>query len=262
MRYLLLLLLICSFSASFAQNDSLNLPKDCGDTEASPYFAHAEVFNPISFKDPIYVELFDVREKKYWSPPLLNTRLRTSGFGVRWGIFHHGIDLALRTGTPVLAAFDGKVKLATGYGGYGNCVIISHDNGLETLYGHLHRITVRIGQKVKAGQMIGKGGSTGYSTGPHLHFEVRYQGYSVNPSLIFDFARKNQIRSAEFLLKPHHFKHYGNPIRPKSYLFHEVGSQETLETISQRYQVSVAQIRQYNRIFDTALKAGQILRIK
>jgi murein DD-endopeptidase MepM/ murein hydrolase activator NlpD len=242
--------------------DSLDLPQNCGDEEASPYFESLEAFNPTKLQNPIPIHLYNIAKKQYWSPPLLNTRLKTSGFGIRWGVFHHGIDLALNTGTPILAAFDGTVKLATAYGGYGNCVIITHINGLETLYGHLSRLRVRVGQKVKAGQMIGRGGSTGYSTGPHLHFETRYKGYSFNPGLIFDFAGKNQMRNEHFFLKPHHFRHYGNPIKPRNYLFHQVGGKDTLHSISQKYAVSITQIKQYNRLFSETLVQGQILRIK
>ena len=132
------------FEFAFAQKekkkqDTLN-QTDCGDEDFSPFFDKEPNFNPVTFQNPIYIELYNVKNKKLWAPPLANTSLKTSNFGVRWGTFHHGIDLALRTGTAVFAAFDGVVKLSQYYGGYGNCVIISHDNGLETLYGHLSNV--------------------------------------------------------------------------------------------------------------------------
>jgi len=98
--------------------------------------------------------------------------------------FHTGVDLAAPEGTPVAAAADGIVLAVGGTaGGYGNYVILAHGGGLETLYAHLQRSTVALGQKVTAGALIGYEGSTGFSTGPHLHFEVRLDGAVVDPAL-------------------------------------------------------------------------------
>lgn len=99
----------------------------------------------------------------------------TSGFGLRWGRMHNGIDIANRIGTSVVAAADGTVKWAHYVDGYGNTVLLSHQiNGrtYETLYAHLDKISVKVGQKVNQGMEIGKMGNTGFSTGPHLHFEI------------------------------------------------------------------------------------------
>ena len=93
-----------------------------------------------------------------------------SRFGTRRGRAHQGVDLPLRTGTPVYAAFDGRVRASVYNSGYGNLVIIRHENGLETYYGHLSKREVEVGDWVHAGDEIGLGGSTGRSTGPHLHF--------------------------------------------------------------------------------------------
>ena len=98
-----------------------------------------------------------------------------SPFGPRRRRRHQGVDLPLHTGDPVYAAFDGKVRLSKYHRGYGNLVIIRHENGLETFYGHLSRREVEPGDWVRAGEVIGLGGSTGRSNGPHLHFETRYQ---------------------------------------------------------------------------------------
>ena len=123
--------------------------------------------------------------------PLEGTMRITSNYGyrARYRREHKGIDLALRTGDDVRAAFDGKVRIR-GYerGGYGNYIVIRHPNGLETVYGHMSRCIAQEGQIVKAGEVIGKGGSTGRSTGPHLHFETRFLGIDINPALIIDFS--------------------------------------------------------------------------
>ncbi|WP_158829624.1 M23 family metallopeptidase [Mucilaginibacter lacusdianchii] len=95
--------------------------------------------------------------------------------------FHPGLDFKGQMGDQVKCTASGKVIFTGRAGGYGNCVRIRHINGIETWYGHLSRITVREGQKVSVGEMVGKVGSTGRSTGPHLHYEVRRDGKPVNP---------------------------------------------------------------------------------
>ncbi len=110
-----------------------------------------------------------------------------SKFGYRRGRRHQGVDLPYATGTPVPATFSGKVRISDYVGGYGNLVVIRHANGLETFYGHLSKRNVNAGDWVSAGDIIGLGGSTGRSTGPHLHFETRYRGAAFDPSWLIDF---------------------------------------------------------------------------
>jgi murein DD-endopeptidase MepM/ murein hydrolase activator NlpD len=105
----------------------------------------------------------------------------TSEYGRRWGRLHAGIDIAAPSGTPIGAAVAGTIIYAGWQSGYGNVVIISHGGGLSTLYGHQSRLGTSLGQVVGAGQTIGYIGSTGHSTGPHLHFETRYGGVARNP---------------------------------------------------------------------------------
>ena len=123
-----------------------------------------------------------------------------SRFGIRRGRRHQGVGLPLKTGTPVVAAFDGRVRASTYSKGYGNLVIIRHENGLETFYGHLSKREVEVGDWVRAGDEIGLGGSTGRSTGPHLHFETRYQGYAFDPEWIADYET-GELRKNVFVLR-------------------------------------------------------------
>lgn len=123
-----------------------------------------------------------------------------SPFGIRRGRRHMGVDLPLVTGDPIYATFAGKVRMSKYYAGYGNLVVLRHENGLETFYGHLSKRNVDVGDWVEAGQVIGLGGNTGRSTGPHLHFEVRYQGFAFDPQWMIDFE-SGDLRSRLFVLK-------------------------------------------------------------
>jgi murein DD-endopeptidase MepM/ murein hydrolase activator NlpD len=106
-----------------------------------------------------------------------------SGFGLRWGRMHEGIDIAASSGTPIRAAAAGTVIHAGWLGGYGNLVVIDHGNGLATAYAHASSILVGVGKQVAQGQTVSLVGSTGHSSGPHLHFEVRINGVAVDPLL-------------------------------------------------------------------------------
>ena len=125
-----------------------------------------------------------------------SSRQITSNFGPRWGRQHKGLDIKLSVGDTVVAAFSGKVRIVRNEGerkGYGRYVVIRHTNGLETIYGHLSKQLVTENQEVRAGQPIGLGGSTGRSTGPHLHFETRLCGTALNPALMFDFYNQDVV---------------------------------------------------------------------
>jgi murein DD-endopeptidase MepM/ murein hydrolase activator NlpD len=105
----------------------------------------------------------------------------TSPYGMRWGSLHPGIDIGAGTGTPISAAASGRVIVAAYSGGYGNLIVIDHGNGIATAYAHQSRLAASAGQHVAQGQLIGYVGSTGFSSGPHLHFEVRVNGSPVDP---------------------------------------------------------------------------------
>jgi murein DD-endopeptidase MepM/ murein hydrolase activator NlpD len=105
----------------------------------------------------------------------------TSEYGQRWGRLHAGLDISAPIGTPIVASAAGTVIVAGWNGGYGNLVVVDHGGGMSTAYAHQSQMAVSVGQRVGAGQVIGYVGSTGNSTGPHLHFEVRINGNAVNP---------------------------------------------------------------------------------
>lgn len=128
-----------------------------------------------------------------------------SKYGIRHRRRHQGVDIPIKTGDPVYATFNGRVRISEyNRGGYGNLIIVRHDNGLETYYGHLSERLVQSGEWVEAGQIIGLGGSTGRSTGPHLHFETRYYGQAFDPERLIDFE-SGILRRQTFLLKKSFF---------------------------------------------------------
>jgi murein DD-endopeptidase MepM/ murein hydrolase activator NlpD len=110
----------------------------------------------------------------------------SSTFGIRWGVPHKGIDIAAPMGSKVQAARAGVVEKAGWYGGYGYIVIINHGNGMTTRYGHNSVLSVSEGERVEAGDKIAEIGSTGDSTGPHCHFEIRFDDEAVDPLAYFE----------------------------------------------------------------------------
>lgn len=202
-------------------------------------------------------------------------------YGPRRRRQHQGVDLPLKMGDPVYATFCGRVRISQyNKGGYGNLVIIRHDNGLETYYGHLSERMVEPGQWVEAGQIIGLGGSTGRSTGPHLHFETRYYGQSFDPERLIDF--KNGTLSREtFLLKKSFFSIYSNAgqdfddeianeeqdkkeaAEKAAMKYYKIRSGDTLGAIARRNGTTVSNICRLNGIKSTTiLQIGRSLRIR
>lgn len=157
-------------------------------------------------------------------------------FGPRRGRRHLGVDLPLKTGDPIYATFNGKVRISRYMKGYGNVITIRHDNGLETFHGHLSKRIVEVGDWVQAGDVIGYGGSTGRSTGPHLHFETRYKGYAFDPQWIIDF-KDGTLRRRLFVLKKKYFDIHSSFEQDfeDEWLNHEQDKKEDAEEEAKRY---------------------------
>lgn len=219
-----------------------------------------------AIKEPINLKLVDESKQRFWKMPVEATPV-TSNFGYRGYRWHYGTDLDLNTGDSVLAAFDGVVRISKWDGsGYGNYVVVRHYNGLETLYGHFSKSLVQVGQYVRAGEPIGLGGSTGRSTGPHLHYEVRYQGNPLNPAELYDF-HKSVLLHTDFQVTAALFnylkdaKKRTSPARKTAY--HKVRSGESLYTIGRKYGVSINQLAKLNRMNPkSTLSIGRRLRIR
>ena len=240
--------------------------------------------------------LIDLRDFAMPTP----SRLITSNFGARWGRQHKGLDIKLNTGDTIVAAFSGKVRIvrfeAKGYGKY---VVIRHPNGLETIYGHMSKQLVTENQEVRAGEPIGLGGSTGRSTGSHLHFETRLSGTALNPALMFDFYNQDVVGDYYMFRKATYNKESlvatrlrgvggqggqdntdyaqlaqqqprpaaqqqakpARNTRQQSANYHKVQRGETLYAIARKHGTSVAAICRLNGIRqNSTLRPGQILK--
>ena len=148
--------------------------------------------------------------------PTEHTKI-TSKFGPRRRRMHNGLDIKVYIGDTIRAAFSGKVRMVKyERRGYGKYVVIRHENGLETVYGHLSKQIVDENQYVEAGEPIGLGGNTGRSTGSHLHFETRFLGQAINPALLFDFEKQDIVADSFICLYktyiPQRAKYYRNVI--------------------------------------------------
>ncbi len=205
------------------------------------------------------------------------------GYGKRWGRIHRGLDLYLDIYDSVVSAFEGVVRYARANGGgFGNCVIVRHPNGLETLYGHLEKIGVKENDYVRSGQFLGLGGSTGKSDGPHLHFETRYKGFSFDPALLIDSVSHHLKGSKVHLLKkdldPLHEpivttqnatnlfgkqdpggSSSGSNSGSKYYI---VKKGDTLSEIAHDHQISLSRLRKMNKkIHGDKIRIGQKIRL-
>lgn len=201
--------------------------------------------------------------------PTPSTRI-TSPFGPRWRRMHNGLDLKVNVGDTIVAAFDGKVRIVKyERRGYGKYVVIRHDNGLETVYGHLSAQLVEPNQLVKAGEVIGLGGNTGRSTGSHLHFETRFLGIAINPVYLFDFPNQDIVADTYTFRKIRGLERAGSHDDAEladnqdnaAIKYHKVKSGDTLGRIASKRGVSIDRLCKLNRITrKTTLRIGQVLR--
>ena len=235
-----------------------------------------------------------------YHPPVLGRV--SSRYGPRGRGMHKGIDIGLPVGEPIYATFEGKVRYARyNSGGYGYLVILRHPNGLETYYGHLCKLNVSANDYVVAGQVIGYGGNTGRSRGPHLHFEVRYADLTFDPERIIDFST-GDLKYHTFVLERGYFNvsskltealeedddmegiftdKNGEPLtseeivsnlekaaakpRPtvNDAIYYKVKSGDNLSKIAAKYGTTVGNICRLNGIKSSApIRPGQRLRVK
>lgn len=269
-------------------------------SKSNDYIASSDVFSEAwseSVTNPYQVALDSIPETwAVWMVDALSeyhrptnaTRI-TSKFGMRHGRRHQGIDIGLPIGSPLYAVFDGKVRVATTMHGYGKVMILRHNNGLETVYGHMSSFDMKPGDIVHAGDIIGHSGNTGRSTGPHLHFECRYKGLALDPLRIINFetgdlkqrimvlkrryfsasSRYDQDFDEEFLLVEDDAKALELKKKKdeeearKAMAWHKIRNGENLGSIARKYHTTVNAICRLNGIKNpNAISAGKTIRVR
>lgn len=186
----------------------------------------------------------------------------TSAYGWRRYRMHKGTDIKVQIGDSIRAAWSGQVRIV-GWDprGYGYYVVIRHDNGLETIYGHLSRPLVDEYEKVPAGFVIGLGGNTGRSTGSHLHWEIRYLGEAMNPASFVDFSTGQLKNADEYVIGIKAMKQARAEQAAMKY--HKVRSGDTLSGIAKKYGTTVKRLCQLNNIKETKiLQIGMKIRVR
>ncbi|HRY33720.1 MAG TPA: peptidoglycan DD-metalloendopeptidase family protein [Bacteroidales bacterium] len=199
-----------------------------------------------------------------------------SPYGYRGRRFHAGVDTKLEQGDTVVAAFDGKVRLAKRYKGYGLVMVIRHFNGLETVYAHLSKMLVNVNQDVKAGDPVGLGGRTGRATTTHLHFETRFLGEPFDPGTFIDFE-SFRLKSDTLMItgplferhRPGHAKvarHANGGVisaNPTDVLYHKVKKGDTLGRIAKRYGTTVEALCRMNKLSrKSILRVGRHIQVR
>jgi len=217
-------------------------------------------FDPTKMEDSIKIILQD-NEGHCFYPP--RNGIVTSNFGWRRWQFHYGMDIDLNRGDTVRSAFDGVIRISKWGWGYGNVIVVRHLNGLETLYGHLSSSKVVVNQGVKAGDIIGLGGSTGRSTGPHLHFEIRYLGVPINPNTLIDFSNYTILKDTVYLTK-RNFQYFSDVKKiAGNSKYYKIKKGDTLSKIALYYGTNVNAICRLNGIrATTILNIGRTIRVR
>lgn len=246
-------------------------------------YAHKATELPDSFR-------IDLRDFCMPTP----SRVITSNFGPRWKRQHKGLDIKVYIGDTIRAAFSGKIRIVKNEGarkGYGKYIVIRHNNGLETIYGHLSKWLVTENQEVRAGDPIALGGNTGRSQGSHLHFETRLCGVALNPAIMFDFVNQDVV-SDSYMFRRSTYERDGRiatqlrganglhgydpamvnspnvnkkqsdyaDANEGSTRYYKVRKGDTLSSIARKYGTSVNAICKLNRISKSIrLRPGQIL---
>lgn len=215
-----------------------------------------------SMSDTIYLPLIDAGT--VYTLPHFNPVF--SRFGWRRYRYHYGIDTKNLIGDSIFCVFDGIVRIAKRNRTYGNVIIVRHYNGLETFYAHCSKLLVEQNQEVKAGELIALVGSTGRSTGPHLHFETRYKGTAFNPEYMIDFENGKLISDTLMITKEtFNYRRSGNSSdaspAPANAVYYKIRSGDTLSGIAKKYRTTVNSIKRLNGLKSDFIRDGKRIRV-
>jgi murein DD-endopeptidase MepM/ murein hydrolase activator NlpD len=204
--------------------------------------------------------LIDVRDFVY---PTVSNRI-TSNFGMRRYRWHYGTDIGLTVGDTIFSTFGGCVRIIDYEPkGYGRYVVVRHDNGLETVYAHLSRVLCHLDEEVEAGQPIALGGNTGRSTGPHLHYEIRYLGNAFNSVKLIDYENRCARGETYLITLDDTYSHNAALKELAKAKYHKVRKGDTLSGIARRYGTTVSKLCKLNHISPKKiLRIGQSIRYR
>jgi LysM repeat protein len=253
------------------ETDSL---KSCDETIYKNIWNSTQIKYPANTlpnkNDTIVITLVGSNDDQF-VPPVKGQIL--SKFGIRHRRMHTGTDIRLNSGDTVRSAFDGRVRLAKRFNGYGNLVLVRHNNGLETIYAHLSKICVKVNDSVRAGDLVGLGGRTGRATCNHLHFETRLFGEPFDSNKYIDFETF-ALRSDKIYYKNKQFEIDLNDLKKKpapvsNQLLaaggaskHVIRKGDNLWTIAKRYNTTVKKLCAANNITASkTLQVGSVLKI-
>lgn len=231
-------------------------------------------------KEGIDVEIVDVTQAKKQVPkigfnkedhfdfstmliPVTHEARLGSPYGIRDHRLHRGVDIHVEKGEPMVAAYPGKVSVSKyNKGGYGHYVVVDHEDGLQTLYGHLAERAVRVGDIVFPGDIVGLAGNTGRSSGAHLHFEIRYKDININPATVINFPKWELQPGVEHMSKKKIVSaHYNIQNKLKKENFYIVKAGDTLKDVATYFYISEDAVCRINGLKkDQPLRAGQKLR--
>lgn len=186
-----------------------------------------------------------------------------SPYGIRDHRLHRGVDIHVEKGEPMLAAYPGRVSVSKyNKGGYGHYVVVDHEDGLQTLYGHLAERLVRVGDVVFPGDIVGLAGNTGRSSGAHLHFEIRYKDININPATVINFPKWELQSGVERMSKKKIVSaHYNMQSKLNKENFYIVKPGDTFADVAKYFYISEDAVRRINGIpKDQPLRAGQRLK--
>ena len=218
---------------------------------------HIRKFDFSRVQDTMVVVLKDSND--HYTPPCKGKV--TSEFGKRRWRYHYGTDIDLNTGDTVRCAFNGRVRISTYSKSYGHVIVVRHNNGIETIYGHLSKRFVDIDSTIASGTVIGLGGNTGRSFGSHLHFEIRYFDEALDPRDVISFENHKlhydtlNISQCNFI--------YRDELKLMSAIkYHRVKSGNTLGHIAVKYGTSISKLCRLNGLTrNSILQIGQRIRV-
>jgi LysM repeat protein len=219
---------------------------------------NAARFDYRQMTDSVRIVLRDTQKKRTFVYP--DSGPITSPFGLRRSFWHYGMDIKVKRRDTIRCAFDGMVRvIQMDRHGYGKVVVVRHPDQIETLYGHLSKTLVTANQRIKAGEAIGLGGSTGHSTGTHLHFEIRYRGEPFDPNTIINFET-GTLKSDTLVLSKENFAYLAEA---RSTITYVIRKGDHLGRIARRHGTTVRKLCALNGITPrTILRIGRKIVIR